>query len=172
MNCVLMKQYIEFVADRLLVALQQPKVTIHVFHYTNTPFDVISPIVSHRCSMSRIRLTLWRTFHWRGRQTSLRREWESIKRLVSCQTKRNMCLHWMQISNSTHSLSQDTSFDLFISSVLSIPTCSVALLKLLLVLSSFGLFILLCTCTCNYYHCALFRVFSMVSKRIKSLCVD
>ena len=28
MNCVLMKRYIEFVADRLLVALQQPKVTI------------------------------------------------------------------------------------------------------------------------------------------------
>ena len=27
MNCGLMRQYIEFVADRLLVALQQPKVT-------------------------------------------------------------------------------------------------------------------------------------------------
>ena len=26
MNCALMKQYIEFVADRLLTALQQPKV--------------------------------------------------------------------------------------------------------------------------------------------------
>ena len=26
MNCVLMRRYIEFVADRLLVALQQPKV--------------------------------------------------------------------------------------------------------------------------------------------------
>ena len=26
MNCTLMKRYIEFVADRLLVALQQPKV--------------------------------------------------------------------------------------------------------------------------------------------------
>lgn len=26
MNCGLMRQYIEFVADRLLVALQQPKV--------------------------------------------------------------------------------------------------------------------------------------------------
>ena len=33
MNCMLMRQYIEFVADRLLVALGQPKVNNHSFMY-------------------------------------------------------------------------------------------------------------------------------------------
>ena len=32
MNCVLMKQYIEFVADRLLVALEQPKVSTEMIY--------------------------------------------------------------------------------------------------------------------------------------------
>ncbi len=33
MNCDLMRQYIEFVADRLLVALEQTKVYLFVFHF-------------------------------------------------------------------------------------------------------------------------------------------
>jgi ribonucleoside-diphosphate reductase subunit M2 len=39
MNCLLMKQYIEFVADRLLVALDQPK----IYNVTN-PFDFMENI--------------------------------------------------------------------------------------------------------------------------------
>ncbi|XP_011406825.2 PREDICTED: ribonucleoside-diphosphate reductase subunit M2 B-like [Amphimedon queenslandica] len=39
MNCVLMKQYIEFVADRLLVALDQPKV-----YNVSNPFDFMENI--------------------------------------------------------------------------------------------------------------------------------
>ena len=36
MNCVLMKQYIAFVADRLLVALQQPKASCPVGNEANS----------------------------------------------------------------------------------------------------------------------------------------
>lgn len=70
MNGDLMKQYIEFVADRLLVALDQPKVN-------NCPLNsdnVVMISFKIRSIMLTILLTLWKTFPWKERQTSLKRE--------------------------------------------------------------------------------------------------
>ena len=55
MNCGLMRQYIEFVADRLLVALQQPKV-ITYFHFSTLSHELCqlsySKVIVYPCSLA------------------------------------------------------------------------------------------------------------------------
>ena len=65
-------------------------IDIHVYQYwTCSPF---------RCSMSRIHLTSWRTFHWKGRQTSLKSGLGNTRKVGWCQTRMSMCSHLMQTS--------------------------------------------------------------------------
>lgn len=79
MNCELMKQYIEFVADRLLVELGCPKVTINYSLLTQETNNFIFI----RPTIKTIRLTLWSTSLWRASQISLRRRLVSTSVLVS-----------------------------------------------------------------------------------------
>jgi len=58
MNCKLMRQYIEFVADRLLLSLELK-----------------------RCTMLKIHLISWSTSPWKERPTSLKRKLGSIRKL-------------------------------------------------------------------------------------------
>ena len=91
MNCDLMRQYIEFVADRLLVALQQSKVTTLPCYSILVPHVLLklqymcikgslviiiidNNIVLCRCTMLRIHLISWRTSPLKGKLTSLRKE--------------------------------------------------------------------------------------------------
>ena len=85
MNNVLMKRYIEFVADRLLVALDLPKVPPFILQYPS----LILYAFFCRFTMLKILLILWRTFHLKGKQTFLRRKLVNIKNLVSWLTKVN-----------------------------------------------------------------------------------
>jgi Ribonucleotide reductase, small chain len=69
MNCDLMKQYIEFVADRLLVELGCPKVDLILIQI------VLSRLMTQyfRPTTRKIHLTSWSTSHLRASLTSLRR---------------------------------------------------------------------------------------------------
>lgn len=96
MNNRLMAQYIEFVADRLLVALQVSKVRpkdCAVLVCDNVSW-CITPLL--RSTMWKILLTSWRTFHLRAKPIFLKSVSESIRSLVSCQPRSSMCSLLMQ----------------------------------------------------------------------------
>jgi hypothetical protein len=95
MNCDLMKQYIEFVADRLLIELDCEKVTSYFIPYSS-PIEIelemlgsslvsnrVTVIYVHRFTRRRIHLISWRTSHWRVRPTSSREKSANIRRQVS-----------------------------------------------------------------------------------------
>jgi ribonucleoside-diphosphate reductase subunit M2 len=72
-NAKLMEQYIEFVADRLLVALGNQK-----YYNSTNPFDCIFPSRKYSTNCQ-----LWKISPWRGRQISLRNGFPIIRRPVS-----------------------------------------------------------------------------------------
>ena len=106
MNCDLMRQYIEFVADRLLVALQQPKVCSNSWEGASSPNPVTMNIHSdyYRSIVLRTHLISWRISLLRERLISLRNVWESTRRVESCQTRRSIYSHLMQTSSRPFSV--------------------------------------------------------------------
>ena len=94
MNNRLMAQYIEFVADRLLVALQVPKVS-HMCNLTCSSSMMLCALLL-RSTMLKIHLISWRTFPLRAKPTSLRNVLGSIRNLVSCQPRSSTCSLLMQ----------------------------------------------------------------------------
>ena len=85
MNCRLMRQYIEFVADRLLIELGCEKVRLddtnpYVTRFLN--FFVVFPFVSFRSTRPRILSILWSTFLLRERPTFSRRRSASTRKLA------------------------------------------------------------------------------------------
>ena len=73
MNCDLMSEYIEFVADRLLNELGVDKVRIYSLKLL---YSIIIPS-NHfvlRFTTQKIHLILWNLYHWREKQISLRKK--------------------------------------------------------------------------------------------------
>lgn len=96
MNCQLMRQYIEFVADRLLVELGCDKVSDLNIYFCglnmindNEKFKVYTRdyFASYRSTVWRIHSTSWNRFHLRARPISLKRRLGSTKRQESCPTR-------------------------------------------------------------------------------------
>lgn len=88
MNKTLMKQYIEFVADRLLAALGCSKVYTTIYHeleiavldYLSSSIDL--PFCRH--SIRRIRSISWSSSRWKEKQISLKRELVNIRKQELC----------------------------------------------------------------------------------------
>lgn len=102
MNCCLMKQYIEFVADRLFADLGLAKVglfspAVHWMQALRLSFDSVCP--STRCTTRRIHSTSWSPFPWRAKPTSLKNASQNIKDLGSCQAPWTPSSPWMQTSD-------------------------------------------------------------------------
>ena len=89
MNNRLMAQYIEFVADRLLVALHVPKVSHTLVLFIEECSTVFALLF--RCTMWRTPLISWRIFPLRAKPISLRSVLGSIRNLGSCQPRNSTC---------------------------------------------------------------------------------
>lgn len=82
MNCKMMTEYIEFVADRLLLDLGCPKVQITMTDSIRFFINLIYFFANFSTTTQRIRSISWKLFLWKEKPTFSRRKSASTRNMV------------------------------------------------------------------------------------------